>query len=259
MACRLIPLGSGSGGNATLVEFGPTRILVDAGLSARDLGGRLTAMGVDPDSVDLILLTHEHYDHVRGAERYSKLHKVPVAARADTLAAMAVSPMHFREWIPLTSGTEHDFDGVRVTPFPVPHDAADPVGFILEGCGVRAGIATDLGRPTALVAERRRGCQAILIETNHDKEMLRTGPYPWQLKQRVSSRLGHLSNEEAAALVAMAADEECRAVCLLHLSRKNNTRKLAFETVRNSLDRGLADRMVWRIADQKQPCDPVLL
>ncbi len=260
MARRMIPLGSGSRGNATLLEFESTRLMIDAGLSARDLGNRLQAVGVEPASITAILLTHEHHDHVRGAERFSKLHKVPIAATRDTLTALKMSELHFHGWIPLApgaSGHGHDFEGVTATPFPVSHDAADPVGYVLEQDGARVAIVTDLGVPTALVVERLKGCRVVMIESNHDAAMLRAGPYPWHLKQRVGSRLGHLSNDEAAAILSMAVGSECHGVILAHLSEKNNSDRLALETAKNAVDRSARSRIEWRVAGQKEPCEPV--
>jgi phosphoribosyl 1,2-cyclic phosphodiesterase len=227
MAVRLVSLGSGSEGNATLVEFGRTRILVDAGLSARALARRLDEVGVETSSLAAVLLSHEHHDHARGAEVFSRRHGVPVFSSLETLEALDRSPVHFSDWHALDPGRVVEIDGVRVDAFPIPHDAARPVGFVLESDGVRAGIVTDLGHATTLVAQRLRGCQILVIESNHDDAMLHSGPYPWQLKQRVGSRLGHLSNDEAARLLAHVVDETCEAVVLAHLSARNNTPELA--------------------------------
>lgn len=259
MGVRVIPLGSGSRGNATLVEFGSTRILVDAGLSARDLGRRLDGLGVAADSVDAIVLTHEHHDHARGAERFSMLHRVPVACAAATLDAMNLAPMHLAKWWKLAPGDRLEIGEAGVETFPVPHDAADPVGFVLDGEGVRVGVATDLGHATTVVQERLRGCHVLLIESNHDETMLRDGPYPWQLKQRVGSRLGHLSNRATAALLREIADDQCRAVVLMHLSEKNNTQALARETAGRALAEAGRNRVQMRVAMQRRPTAAVEL
>ncbi len=257
MACRLIPLGSGSGGNATLVEFGSTRILVDAGLSNRDMENRLESVGINPDSIDTVLLTHEHYDHSRGLERFTKKYEKPVAATGGTLLALNMPEHHIHRSVVLTMGQEHRIEKVSVTPFPVPHDAVEPAGFLLEGCGVRVGIAVDLGKPTAEVVRRLRGCQILMIEANHDLQLLRNSPYPAALKKRVGGSRGHLSNDDAGALLAAVADGDLRAVVLAHLSRKNNTADLAMKTVHAELAPEIRLRIDWRVACQKVPGRPV--
>jgi phosphoribosyl 1,2-cyclic phosphodiesterase len=256
---RLLPLGSGSAGNATLVELARTRLLVDAGLGARTLARRLAAAGVEPDSIDAILLTHEHQDHARGAERFSTRHGVPVVCSAITLEAMDSSPAHFARWQPLPPDGRLVLGGVRVEAFPVPHDAAGPVGFVVAGDGLRVGFAVDLGHATKLVVERLRGCDVLMVEANHDPELLRQGPYPWHLKQRVAGRMGHLSNAEAAALVAEVVDERCRAVVLAHLSERNNTPDLARQTVALALQRAGCPRASMRIAARRRTTPAVLL
>ncbi len=259
MAVRILPLGSGSSGNSTLLEFGRTRFLVDAGLSSRELTRRIEAAGVEPGTLACILLTHEHHDHSRGAERFSMRHRVPVVCVPETLEAMNLSPIHLAAWAPLDPGHVFDLGSVRVEPFAVPHDAAAPVGFVFTGEGVRVGIALDLGHATTLVVERLRGCHALLVESNHDDAMLEAGPYPWQLKQRIRGRMGHLSNSEAAGLLARAADEGCRAVILAHLSEKNNTPALARGAASVALAAAGRRRYEMRVAEARRPSVAVLL
>jgi phosphoribosyl 1,2-cyclic phosphodiesterase len=256
---RLIPLASSSRGNATLLEFGRTRVLVDAGLAAKTLAGRLEAVGVDPRTLSAIVLSHEHEDHARGVERFSKKHGIPVISSMETLEAMDRSPQHFAEWRPFERAGLFDLGPVRVEPFPVPHDAARPLGFVVHGEGLRIGIATDLGHATALVRGRLRGCNVLMVEFNHDDRMLERGPYPWHLKQRVAGRLGHLSNAEAADVVAEAADEACRFVVLAHLSEKNNTRELARRSAAAALRRGGRAALELRVAEADGPSAPVCL
>jgi phosphoribosyl 1,2-cyclic phosphodiesterase len=259
VATRIVPLGSGSQGNATLVEVDSTRLLVDAGLSARALERRLGAVGVEPGDLDAVLLSHEHSDHARGAERFSKRHGVPVVCDHGTLEAMDVSRAHLADWQPLEPGRLLEIGGARIDAFPVPHDAVRPVGFAIEGRGTRVAIVTDLGHATTLVLERLRGCDLLMIEANHDDRMLRDGPYPWQLKQRVGGRLGHLSNDEAAAVLRRVAGDSLRAVVLAHLSKHNNTHRLALQAARRALQsvgRGDVDVSV---AECDRPSAPVTL
>ena len=250
---RVVPLGSGSSGNATLVTFGSKRILIDAGLSARELALRLAGTGTDPGSLDAILLSHEHHDHARGLERFAVRHKVPVFSTPETLAALNLAPMHLGAWHPFEPGVPFDANGVTVDPFAVPHDAVNPVGFVLEADGVRVGIATDLGHATTLVVERLRGCHVLVVEANHDDDMLVRGPYPWALKQRIGGRLGHLSNGEAATLIAAAAEADCQAVILAHLSENNNTATLARTAVAGALSRTGRTRYAMRVAAGRTP------
>jgi phosphoribosyl 1,2-cyclic phosphodiesterase len=256
---RLVPLASGSKGNAALLEFGSTRLLLDAGLSAKRLAVRLGEVGVEPRDISAVLLSHEHEDHTRGAELFSRRHGTPVACCWQTLEAMDRSPAHFTEWMSFNSGETFDVGDVKVLPFPVPHDAAKPVGFVIEGEGMRVGMVTDLGHATTLVLERLRGCEVLMIESNHDNQMLMDGPYPWHLKQRVSGRLGHLSNREAAEMLRHTAAENCRAVVLTHLSEKNNTPALARQAAANVLASNGNGRVEMRVASQIKPTPPICL
>lgn len=248
---RIVPLGSGSRGNATLVEVDGTRVLVDAGLSARALAQRLRAIGVAPRTIGWIVLSHEHGDHSRGAQRFSMQHGVPLVCSYETLCAMDRSPEHFAEWIPLPDAGVLDLGGLGVEPFPVPHDAARPVGFVLHGAGLRAGIATDLGHATTLVLERLRGCNVLMIESNYDADMLNSGSYPWHLKQRVAGRTGHLSNSEAASVLEHSVDDGCQAVILAHLSEKNNTPQLARRAAAQALNGAGRHRVMMRVASPR--------
>ncbi len=254
---RVVPLGSGSTGNATLVAFGARRLLVDAGLSARELTLRLEAVGVAPALLTAILLSHEHHDHARGLERFAVKHRVPVFTTPETLAALNLAPRHVGAWHPFEPGVPFDADGVKVDPFAIPHDAVNPVGFVLEAEGLRVGIATDLGHATTLVVERLRGCHVLVVEANHDDDMLVRGPYPWALKQRIGGRLGHLSNAEAATLLAATADAACQAVILAHLSESNNTAAKARQTVAAALAAAGRSRYVMRVASRRQPSPAV--
>lgn len=256
---RLLPLGSGSRGNATFVELAGLRLLVDAGLSARQLTLRLESAGVDPASVDWIVLSHEHDDHARGAERFSCRHDVPVLCSTGTLEARDLSPACLADWRPLDPSRGADLGPLWVEAFPVPHDAAEPVGFVLHGEGLRVGIATDLGHATPVVRDRLRSCDVLLIEANHDARMLADGPYPWHLKQRVSGRLGHLSNGETAALLGEVLDDRCRAVVLAHLSEHNNTPALARDTIGRAIRRAGFGDVELRVASNRETTPEVAL
>ena len=256
---RFLPLASGSQGNATVVEFGGTRLLIDAGLPLKELLARLEASRIEPQSIAAVLLSHEHQDHVRGAQRFSKRFGVPVAANWATLEGMDRSPQAFEGWIDLPVGRTVTIGEAAVVSFPVPHDAAAPVGFVLEGDGVRVGVATDLGHVTPQIAERLAGCDLLMIESNHDPLLLRDGPYPWRLKDRVSGKLGHLSNSEAAALIKHSAGERCRCIVLAHLSEKNNTPELARASALRALRARGRSQIELKVARFDRPLEPVSL
>jgi phosphoribosyl 1,2-cyclic phosphodiesterase len=259
MTLRVVPLGSGSGGNAILVESGDARVLVDAGLSARTLAARLRAVGVEPASIGGILLSHEHADHARGVERFSRRFGVGVHCAAETLEALDLSFVHLAAWTPFRAGEPFEVRGFVVDPFPVPHDAAHPVGFVLARDGRRVGVATDLGHATGLVAHRLAGCDVLVVESNYDPDLLRAGPYPWSLKQRVAGRFGHLSNDAAAALLVDVVDDRCRAVVLAHLSEHNNSPELARRTAAAAIGRTKGKRAAMRVASPHGPTPAVVL
>ncbi len=255
---ELIVLGSGSRGNATLVRAASGAVLIDAGLSCRQLVTRLEAVGQDPARIDAILITHEHSDHVGGLPVFLKRYPTPVYLTERTAVAAERRLERAPQVVPIASGEAFDAGPFRVTPVSIPHDAADPVAFLLERDGTRVGQLTDLGHVTTLVEARFSSCHALVIESNHDRDMLLDGPYPWPTKQRVASRVGHLSNEHAAAALERLAGAETREIVLAHLSEVNNEPALAEATVGSSLAaRGLTARV--RCASQHAPARAVRL
>ena len=231
-------LASGSSGNALLVRSGDCCVLVDAGLSARRLGTCLEACGVAPESLSGILLTHEHGDHTKGLKVFVAKHRVPVFANpltADHLKRAGVGA----RWNLFSSGSGFALGNIEVLPFSVPHDAADPVGFVLRSDGTGFAVLTDLGYATRQVVESVRGVHALLIETNHDEALLQNDTRrPWSVKQRILSRHGHLSNSAAAEIVAEVATDALRHVLLGHLSRDCNSPELAVMAVGSRLEAG---------------------
>ncbi|MFH1567404.1 MAG: MBL fold metallo-hydrolase [Gemmatimonadota bacterium] len=219
---ELAVLGSGSKGNSVLVRTGRTALLLDAGLSARQLAQRCHASDLDPRRLDGVLLTHEHSDHVRGLPVFARHCPVPVLGNAATLgaagAALATAP---RAWA-FTTGVPFAWGDFTVAAFPVSHDAVEPVGFVLEAEGVRVGYATDLGRLTPPILAALGGCHIVVLEANHDVDMLWKGPYPWPLKQRISSHLGHLDNASGAGQLPTIVGGDTAHLVLAHLSENNN-------------------------------------
>jgi phosphoribosyl 1,2-cyclic phosphodiesterase len=253
MGIRLTVLGSGSAGNATCIAGDATSLLVDAGFSCRGLAGRLRAAGIEPESVDGLLITHEHADHVRGAARFSRTFRVPLYCSAATFRAAGLDREKPVEWIAVRAGRTFPLGSFEVTPFPVPHDAVETVGYVVQQEGRRLGYATDLGHGAASVREGLRGCDLLVLESNHDVELLRNGPYPENVKQRVLGRHGHLDNESAAALLLEVAGERTRRVVLAHLSRTNNRADLAVEAARREFERAGLEPPAIHAADQWTP------
>lgn len=233
MPIGLSVLSSGSKGNCIYVEGPHGAVIIDAGLSAREILKRLALVGGDPSRVGAILLTHEHTDHSRGIMPLARKLKVPVYGTLGTLEAVRL-PQDVHT-LPFRSGTGFNGPGFGVMPFSIPHDAMDPVGFVLEADDVRIGIATDLGYGTALARERLKGCAAVVLESNHDETMLMEGPYPWFLKQRVRSRRGHLSNEASARILNAIKGSDLQLTVLAHLSEVNNSPELALTSAMDSI------------------------
>jgi len=331
---RFTVLASGSKGNSTVVSGGRTRILVDAGLSCRELFRRMRLAGEEPETLDAIVITHEHQDHINGLSVTARKLGIPVyftvgthrawmrwlmprrqmtyaqwieqcrqqaiarqaeadaacegepdegdlvagaepdsgqlalAAAADTLVATmeqestAAAPQKDPTWLPsveyFQAGQPFSIGDIAVSPFTIPHDAVDPVGFVFEAEGVRMGVATDLGYIPPNVKAQLQRLDLLLLESNHDLEMLRDGPYPWSVKQRVMSRVGHLSNEAAADYLENEYDGQAAYVILAHLSESNNLPELARVTAERALNGRaslLANRLL--LAAQHEPLSPI--
>jgi phosphoribosyl 1,2-cyclic phosphodiesterase len=318
---RMTVLASGSYGNSTLISSSQTRILVDAGLSCRELLKRMHLAKEDSSAIDALLITHEHQDHVQGVSVLARKLGIPVyftqathrawmrwmmpqkrltyaawlAQRQQEIARQqaeipnapetaSVSPEEDHPEEPVlanlqeasnarqedpcslpgvryfTAGDGFSIGDIAITPFTIPHDAADPVGFVFEAEGVRMAIATDLGYLPPNVKMAIRNCDVLMLESNHDLEMLRGGPYPWSVKQRVMSRVGHLSNEAASDFLQKNYDGNASYVVLAHLSQCNNLPELARVTAERALqDRMslLANKLV--LAQQDVPLEPICL
>jgi phosphoribosyl 1,2-cyclic phosphodiesterase len=218
---KICSLASGSKGNCLYLETGDTRVLIDAGLSLRETVLRMDACGIDPSGVHAVLVTHEHIDHIRSAGSFSRRFRVPVYA-SHLLRKKAEKYLHKAAVIEFEAGDLCQFRDISIDPFPITHDSCDPVGFVLESHEGKCGSATDLGTVTRLVTEKLRGCRALNLESNHDVDMLMEGPYPWELKQRIKSRHGHLSNEESLDLLHELAHDGLEALVMAHLSEVNN-------------------------------------
>lgn len=227
---RFASLGSGSRGNATLVEAGQTRLLVDCGYPLRELERRLDALGLCAEALTAILVTHEHADHVRGVGPLARRHGIPVWSSAGTARAAALGELPAVRVFSSHAGA-FVIGEVEIAPYAVPHDAREPCQFVFAAQGRRLGVLTDAGRVTPHIVASLRGVDALLLECNHDTEMLAHGPYPPPLRARVGGPLGHLSNTQAARLLEHLDHGRLSHLVAGHLSEKNNHPELAAQAL----------------------------
>ena len=231
---RFASLGSGSRGNATLVAVDDTLVLVDCGFSAREAERRLGRLGVSPEQIDAILVTHEHSDHVSGVGRLARRHQLPVWLTAGT--HMAWGEPDLPELRLINAHEAIAFRDLHIQPCPVPHDAREPCQFIFSDGAFRFGLLTDAGVVTPHLREQMNGCDALLVESNHDVEMLARSPYPASVRSRVGGQLGHLSNAQAAQFLASIDAGRLQHLVAGHLSDTNNCPELVRETLAVALD-----------------------
>jgi phosphoribosyl 1,2-cyclic phosphodiesterase len=237
-------LASGSSGNAVLVTSGETSLLVDAGVSALQIRKRLEAFERSVDEIDAVLLTHEHTDHVRGLDVFLRRHRAaPVWTTHGTWSRIDVRSDSGGE---LSSGPTVRFGALSVTPVATSHDAAEPLAYVFDDGDHSAAVCTDTGIVTPLLEQRLQGCELLLLETNHDKDMLRHGPYPWSLKQRIDSRTGHLSNHQSCEAIDRVGSSVLKAVVGMHLSAENNCPNLVCDTLRQTVGNGTKATAVTR-------------
>ena len=237
MRLTLCPLFSGSTGNSIYISCGGVKLLVDCGMSAARVEGALREIGVSADELDGMLITHEHIDHVRGLGVLCRKHGIPVYANEGTWQGIFLKETNIPARCVRTFYTGEDFyiGGMNVHPFAIPHDAAEPAGFAFDYQGMRCGVATDIGHISDSWMDAVSGCQALVLEANHDVEMVERGPYPKRLQQRILGRNGHLNNADCAKALLRLAKSGTRAVSLAHLSADNNLPELAYDTVCGTL------------------------
>src|SRR5450631_386979 len=268
MGVSLSVLGSGSRGNSAMVQSSSTRILVDVGMSCRETCKRIKAIGEDPHALSAILITHEHSDHVYGLLVLARKLEIPVFMTAHTHQAWSRSMRDATGERPelgklecFEAGRGFQVGDIAVMPFTIPHDAVDPVGFTFRVEGAKLGLATDLGRLLMNARDQLRGCDVLVLESNHDVEMLRNGPYPWSVKERVGSPTGHLSNKQLAEFFSNDYDGSAAYVVLAHLSEQNNHPELA----RAAAEKALGPRQTLLhhnrvlLAAQSEPMQPIRL
>lgn len=254
MSVSLTILGSGSGGNCAYIETGQTRLLIDAGFSPRQIRKRLESIGRSPETLNGIVVTHEHSDHVQGLAGLSVKMGIPVYCNRLT---REVIEYQLKERLPcrqFETGSSFEIGDVLVETFSVPHDAQDPVGFLVKTCSVNFGFLTDLGHATKLVLERVRAANVLVLEANHDIRLLQDCPHrPWSLKQRILGRHGHLSNEAAADTVQQVMSANLRYLYLGHLSRQCNRPELARNAVQSRLQSMGACHVNLSVTSQDSP------
>jgi len=224
---RFASLGSGSEGNGLVVESGGTRIMIDCGFGVRDTKQRLGRLGLEPSSLDAILVTHEHADHIGGVPGFAAKYDIPVWATFGTLAVVSERFEGMQRVYGFDSHERFAIGALEIQPVTVPHDAREPVQYVVGDGSHRLGVLTDIGMSTAHVESCLSGCDALVLECNHDLSMLARGDYPFSLKQRIASRFGHLHNEAAAEILGRIDTSRLVHIIAAHLSRENNTPELA--------------------------------
>lgn len=253
-------LGSGSRGNATFVKTDSVRILIDAGLSLKEIGKRLETIGEDPTGIDAVLVTHEHNDHGAGLRMLLKELNIKAYLTAGTLLGLQPETfeMNGSEIIVIAAGVPFTVGDAEITPFAVPHDANEPTAFSIKSQGVRVTQLTDVGHMSDAVAAQLQQADCLILESNHDLEMLRVGPYPWVLKQRLMGRYGHLSNHAVARFIRDQYDGHAEHMVLAHLSERNNHPEVARqEALRALRQRGLTSTVT--TTGQQDPTPPIHL
>ena len=261
MSIKVSVLGSGSRGNATYVRTATTRVLIDCGLSRRAIGKRLSALGEDPEAIDAVLITHEHADHIGGLRAMMKESSLEAYMSEGTMGGGRTDRFEKNgsAILPITPGSSFKVGDVEVTPFSVPHDAEQPVAFSIRYNGIKVTQLTDVGWIPDGVAEALSGSDVLILESNHDLDMLRVGPYPWKLKERLMGRKGHLSNSAVGRFLRGVYDGDATHIVLAHLSSKNNHPELAKREARQALaSRGL-DQTSLSLAAQDSPSTPIEL
>ncbi|MCD4690736.1 MBL fold metallo-hydrolase [bacterium] len=254
---RVTVLASGSSGNAFLVSTDTTSLLMDAGISARRVAQAVTDAGVDPADLAGVFVTHEHSDHISGIGPIARRFALPVYATAGTLSVVRRRAGDGFDEIPIAPGDPLTVGDITVSPFSLSHDCADPVGFTFMSDSARLVVATDLGVVSSTVRDQIARADCVVLEFNHDERMLIDGSYTWPLKQRIMSNVGHLSNSTAARELSHVADYPVSTVILAHLSKENNSPRLAYEAATAALDAAGRSDVAVLLASQEEPLGPV--
>lgn len=264
MRLTLCPLFSGSSGNSIYISFGSIKLLVDVGMTASRIEAELREIGVSIEEIDAVLITHEHVDHIRGIGVLCRKYGLPVYANEGTWEAILIKDSRIPARCVRTFYTGEDFyiGGVNIHPFSIPHDAQEPVGYAFSCKGLKCAVATDIGHIREGWLEAVSGSQAVVLEANHDVEMVQMGPYPQRLRQRILGRNGHLNNADSAKALLKLIKSGTRAVFLAHLSADNNLPELAYNTVCEALERAgydVQDEICVHVARRDRVSDMLIL
>ena len=256
---KFLSLYSSSSGNSILISNDDTNILIDAGVSASKICASLDEAGISPHEVDAIFVTHEHSDHISGIRVLARKYNISVFALSSTMDCILRNAPDIPPGCPhiITASNVYDIRSMRVKPFVTPHDSSSSVGYVVESEGKRYAVATDTGSITKAMLSNLAGCEAVVIEANHDIAMLRCGPYPYALKKRILSDEGHLSNDRCAWLATQLAIWGTKRILLGHLSEQNNTPQKAFECVSKTLeDNGfkIGSDVILKVAPKDEIC-----
>lgn len=243
---RFASLGSGSRGNATLIEAGQTCVMIDCGFSIKETEKRLARLGKQPGQINAILVTHEHSDHIQGVARVARKHSIPVWLTPGTWRTGKLENV---EPAFIDSHSEFTIGDLRIQPFPVPHDAQEPCQFVLSDGEFRVAILTDVGSITPHIIEMLNGVDGLMLECNHDRDILLNGAYPESLKRRVSGDYGHMSNDQACELLTLIDRSRLQKLVAMHLSDKNNNLDIVYESLAKVMG---ADAGIIEIADQAE-------
>ncbi len=251
MSLKMCVLASSSAANATYVASESTQILIDAGLSTRETRKRLESLGTTLEALDGVCVTHEHDDHRKGLPVMLRQADIPLYANQGTMDALTrVEGLDSATWNVFTTGSAFTIGDLSIAPFSVPHDGYDPVGYIISCGDSRLGVATDMGVPTTLIREQLRGCDALVLECNYDRELLANSKRPWSLKQRIAGRQGHLSNEQSEELIRDVAGPSLKVVYAAHMSKECNNATLAGDALTRGLKAGGHDHVQVRMTYQ---------
>lgn len=253
---RFISLISGSSGNASFISDGKTNLLIDCGMSGLKLKEALNAIDVLPESIDALLITHEHIDHTKGAGVISRRYNIPIYATEGTHISMDAGKIADENIRIVSENVTCDINGIGVTPFAIPHDARQPVGYTFSVGSEKYAVATDIGKMNTDILNHITGSKNVILESNHDIEMLRCGSYPFPLKQRILGELGHLSNETAAKTALYLVQHGTEHIMLGHLSKENNRPEIAMLETYNILTNSnvnVGKDMTLQVADRYTP------
>lgn len=233
---RFASLGSGSEGNALVVQIGQTCVMLDCGFNLSETVSRLSRLGLQPEQLNGIFVTHEHGDHVAGVARLARKYALPIWLTHGTLRAQYRTIGELPNVTEINPHDSFEIGEIQVQPYLVPHDAAEPVQYVFGNGDNRLGVLTDVGRSTPHIEQSLSGCAALVLECNHDAELLANGNYPYSLKQRVGGRLGHLNNVDAGLLLSKLDNSHLQHIVAAHLSKKNNTPELAVNELSKALN-----------------------